>query len=159
MTASESPQESVVDAIVAVHQHTPGPLLPVLHAVQDQIGYIPASLVPRIAQGLNLSRADVHGVISFYHYFRTTPPGQHVLHLCRAEACQALHGEATEAHARKRLGIDFHHTTADGKVSLDAVYCLGLCASGPAAMLDGKLHARVTPARLDELLAKVGALA
>lgn len=149
-------QALALDALVARHAGMPGPLLPLLHAVQDEFGFIPPAAIPRIASGLNLSRAEVHGVVSFYHWFRQHPPGRHVLQVCRAEACQAMNGEATEAHARKCLGVDWHGTTADGQFTLEAVYCLGNCAAGPSAMIDGQLYGRVTPERLDELLAQRG---
>jgi formate dehydrogenase subunit gamma len=142
----------LVDRIVASQADQPGALLPILHEVQRELGYIPAELVGRIAEGLNLSRAEVHGVISFYHYFRQHPPGKHVVQLCRAEACQASSGEATEAHARKALGVDYHGTSADGVFTLEAAYCLGNCAAGPSMMIGDQLYGRVTPARLDELL-------
>jgi formate dehydrogenase subunit gamma len=141
-----------VDGIVASLAGEPGALLPILHSVQKQLGYIPVEAVERIAAGLNLSRAEVHGVISFYHYFRQHPPGRHVVQVCRAEACQAVQGEATEAHARKCLGTDFHGTSSDGNFSLEAVYCLGNCAAGPSVMIDDRLYGRVTPARFDELM-------
>jgi formate dehydrogenase subunit gamma len=130
----------------------PGPLIEVLHAIQAELGYVPAGAVPLVAAGLNLSRADVHGVVSFYHYFRSTPPGAHTVSVCRAESCQAVGGEALAAHARQRLGVDFHQTTPDGRFSLEPVYCLGNCACSPAVMIDGQLHGRVTPERLDALL-------
>lgn len=149
-------QALALDTLVARHAVMPGPLLPLLHAVQDEFGFIPPAAIPRIASGLNLSRAEVHGVVSFYHWFRQHPPGRHVVQVCRAEACQAMNGEATEAHARKCLGVDWHGTTADGQFTLEAVYCLGNCAAGPSAMIDGQLYGRVTPERLDELLAQRG---
>lgn len=130
----------------------PGPLIEVLHAIQAELGYVPPAAVPLVAEGLNLSRAEVHGVISFYHYFRSTPPGAHTVSVCRAESCQAMGAEALAAHARQRLGVDFHQTTADGRFSLEPVYCLGNCACSPAVMIDGRLHGRVTPERLDALL-------
>lgn len=130
----------------------PGVLLPILHDVQESLGCIPASAVPAIAEALNLSRAEVHGVISFYPHFRTEPAGRHILEVCRAESCQAMGGESLADHARRQLGCDFHQTTADGAVTLEPVYCLGLCAQSPAVMLDGKPHARVTPDRLDRIL-------
>lgn len=145
---------ALLDSLIARHASLNGPLLPLLHAVQDEFGHIPADSVPRIASALNLSRAEVHGVISFYHWFRQHPPGKHVVQICRAEACQAMNGEVTEAHARKCLGVDWHGTSADGQFTLEAVYCLGNCAVGPAAMIDGQLYGRVTPERLDELLAQ-----
>lgn len=130
-----------------------GPLLPVLHAVQRQLGFVPHDAVPLIARALNISLAEVHGVLSFYHYFRKSRGGRHVVHLCRAEACQAVGAVALEAHAKRSLGIDFHDTTADGALSLEPVYCLGNCALGPSVMLDEHLYGRVTPARLDALIA------
>ena len=131
-----------------------GPLLPVLHAIQDRLSWVPPRAVPLIAFELNLSRAEVHGVLSFYHYFRQSKPGSHVLYLCRAEACQAAGAVALEAHAKRRLGVDFHGTTADGRFTLEPVYCLGNCACGPSLMIDRELHAGVTPARFDELVAE-----
>ena len=131
-----------------------GPLLPVLHAIQDRLSWVPPRAVPLIAFELNLSRAEVHGVLSFYHYFRQSKPGSHVLYLCRAEACQAAGAVALEAHAKRRLGVDFHGTTADGRFTLEPVYCLGNCACGPSVMIDKELHAAVTPARFDELVAE-----
>ncbi|HEU0229718.1 MAG TPA: formate dehydrogenase subunit gamma [Burkholderiaceae bacterium] len=130
-----------------------GSLLPILHAIQHALGYVPDAVVPIVAQGLQLSRAEIHGVISFYAHFRSKPPGRVVLQICRAESCQAVGGEHLAAHARQKLGCDFHQTSADGGVTLEPVYCLGLCAQSPAVMLDGEPHARMTPARLDQLLA------
>jgi formate dehydrogenase subunit gamma len=143
--------------IVAAHANLDGPLLPILHAVQQAFGCVPDAAVPIIAGALNLTRAEVHGVVSFYHDFRPAPPGAHVLRLCRAEACQAAGGDALAAQAEQRLGVAVGETTADGGVSLEAVYCLGLCASGPAAMLDGAPVARLDPARLDRLIAGLAA--
>jgi formate dehydrogenase subunit gamma len=145
-------EQAQILAIVARHRHRPGPLLEILHDVQHSLGFVPAEAVPLIAGELNLSRAEVHGVVSFYHHFRDTPPGRRVLRLCRAEACQAMNGRALEAHVRQRLGIEFGETTPDRGITLEAVYCLGLCACAPAAMIDGEVHGRVTPARLDELI-------
>jgi formate dehydrogenase subunit gamma len=149
---------ATVDRIVAAHADQPGALLPILHGIQKELGYIPSEAVPHVASGLNLSRAEVHGVISFYHYFRQHAPGRHVVQVCRAEACQAVGCEATESRARQRLGVDYHGTSADGKFSLEAVYCLGNCAAGPSVMIDDKLYGRVTPERLDELLKQWEAL-
>ncbi len=154
MAALDEKQVQAVDAAIARYAGVPGPLLPILHGVQDELGFIPAEVIPRIAGALNLSRAEVHGVISFYHYFRQQEPGAHVVQLCRAEACQAVGGEATEAHARRCLGVDYHGTTADGKFTLEAAYCLGNCAAGPSVMIDRKLFGRVTPDRLDRILAE-----
>lgn len=130
----------------------PGPLLPLLHRIRDRLGFIPSEAVPMLAQGLQISRAEVQGVISFYHDFNTEPLGQNRLQICRAEACQARGGRALEAYAQQRLGIGYHQTTADGEVTLEPVYCLGNCATGPAVRLNDALHSRVTNSRLDALL-------
>src|SRR5688572_14449050 len=144
-----------VDRALARHLGSPGPLLQVLHAVQEGLGYIPPGAVPVIAEGLNLSRAEVHGVVTFYHYFRQSPPGRHVVQVCQAEACRSMHSEQLTAHAKQKLGIEFHETTADGQFTLEPVYCLGNCACSPAVMIDEDVHGRVTPERLDQLLAEV----
>ncbi len=142
-----------VRAVIDERRHLPGALLPVLHGIQDALGYVPEDAVPLIAHELNLSRAEVHGVISFYHHFRTHPPGRHIVRICRAEACQALGARALEAHAKKTLGVDFHETTKDGAITLEAVYCLGNCGCGPSVLVDDdELHARVTPAAFDALV-------
>jgi formate dehydrogenase subunit gamma len=143
-----------INAIVARLGQQPGPLLLVLHAIQDELGFIPSEAIPLVAQGLNLSRAEVHGVVSFYHYFRHSPPGRHTVRICRAESCQAMNGTALEQQAQRNLGIGFNETTSDGAISLEPVYCLGACACSPAVMINDELHGRVTPARLDELLAQ-----
>lgn len=144
--------ERRVRSIVAELSATPGALLPILHAVQKQLGYVPPAAVPIIANALNLSRAEVHGVVTFYHFFRTSPPGEKTLYICRAEACQSMGSRALEKYAKEKLGIDYHGTTSDGKVSLEPVYCLGNCACSPAIMVDESVHGRVTPERLDEIL-------
>lgn len=146
-------QRETIERVVAANAGRPGPLLEILHAVQANLGWIPSAAVPLIAAGLNLSRAEVHGVVTFYHHFRTRAAGRRVLQICRAEACQSMQGEALAAHARARLGVDFGETTPDGAWSLESVYCLGNCACSPAAMIDGHLHGRVSARRLDELLA------
>jgi formate dehydrogenase subunit gamma len=143
-----------IDLALARYQSQPGPLLQVLHAVQASLGYVPPAAVPLIAQALNLSRAEVHGVITFYHHFRSAPPGRHTIQLCQAEACRSMHCEVLTEHAKRTLGIDFHGTTADGRFTLEPVYCLGNCACGPAMMVDGDLHGRVTPESFDALLAE-----
>ncbi len=152
-----APQErAAVDRALVAHGAAPGGLLPILHAVQNELGFIPEPALGLIAHGLNLSRAEVHGVVSFYHYFRTHPAGKHVVYLCRAEACQALGARALEAHAKKSLGIDFHQTTADGSITLEAVYCLGNCGCGPSVLVDADaLHGRVTPEAFDALIGAV----
>jgi formate dehydrogenase subunit gamma len=145
-----------VDDALARLKGLPGGLLPILHAIQDEIGHVPPEAVPTIAKALNLSRAEVHGVVSFYHHFRSERPGRHVLQMCRAEACQSMGAEQLAAQAREQLGIDFHETTADGNLTLEAVYCLGNCACSPAVMLDGEPHGRMTAERLEALIASVG---
>lgn len=140
-------------AALAAHRGRPGALLPILHALQDALGYVPPESLPLVAHELNLTRAEVHGVVTFYHHFRATPPGRHTLRLCRAEACQALGARALEAHAKRTLGIGFHETTADGAITLEPVYCLGNCGCGPSLLLDDDgLHARMTPDAFDALV-------
>jgi formate dehydrogenase subunit gamma len=145
---------AVVRRVVAEHKGRPGPLLEVLHGIQSALGFVPAAAVPLVAEGLNLSRAEVHGVLTFYHYFRHSRPGRHTVSLCQAESCQAMGSEGLAAHARRCLGIDFHQTTANGEFSLEPIYCLGNCACSPAAMIDGRVYGRVTPERLDALIAE-----
>jgi formate dehydrogenase subunit gamma len=129
-----------------------GALMPILHGVQAALGYVPKDAVSLIASELNISRAEVHGVLTFYHYFRKEAPGRHVVHICRAEACQSVGAVALEAHAKKSLGIDFHQTTSDGAISLEPVYCLGNCSLGPSVMVDKQLQGRVSAQRFDELM-------
>ncbi len=149
-------QLSVVQKAIEDHRSRLGPLLPILHAVQDALGYIPSDAVAMIAYELNHSRAEVHGVISFYHDFRTVPAGRHIVRICRAEACQARGARVLEAHAKKILGIDFGETTADGTITLEAVYCLGNCGCGPSVLVDtDELHANVTAERFEVLVNKV----
>ncbi|MBY5564054.1 formate dehydrogenase subunit gamma [Rhizobium leguminosarum] len=141
-------------AIVADLRFLEGPLLPILHEVQQEFGYVPQEAVPVIAEELNLSRAEVHGVVTFYHDYRDHPAGRHVLKLCRAEACQSMGGDALAERVKALLGIDFHQTTLDGGVTLEPVYCLGLCACAPAAMLDGEVYGRVDDQTAAELVAE-----
>jgi len=145
-------QKPAVQAALDANRGSPGALLPILHAVQDALGYVPEAAVPIIAHDLNQSRAEVHGTLSFYHYFRTQPCGRHVIYLCRAEACQSMGARELEASAKQRLGIDFHETTADGEFTLEPVYCLGNCACAPSVMVDKTLHGRVDAERFDALL-------
>jgi formate dehydrogenase subunit gamma len=144
-------------AIVSNLRSLEGPLLPILHEVQDEFGYVPQEALPVIAHELNLSRAEVHGVVTFYHDFRNHPAGRHVLKLCRAEACQSMGGDAVADRIKSLLGIDFHQTTVDGSVTLEPVYCLGLCACSPAAMLDRELHGRINDDVIAEIVAEVQA--
>jgi formate dehydrogenase subunit gamma len=143
--------------IVAEHSHREGATLPILHALQDTFGYVDGGAVPLIADALNLSRAEVHGCISFYHDFRDAPAGRREVKLCRAEACQATGSEAIHRDILRRLGCGWHETTADGAVTVEPVYCLGLCANGPAALVDGGPVAHLTADGLMEVLAEAGA--
>ena len=144
-------------SIIAAHavpQDTPAQsaALPTLHALQHAFGFIHAEAIPMIALALNVSRADMHGVVTFYHEFRRSPPGRHMLHLCRAEACQAVGGEAVADQVRADLGVDWHGTTADGSVTLEPVFCLGLCASGPAALVNGQPMGHLTASSAKDLV-------
>lgn len=143
--------------ILAQYVGLEGPLLPILHAVQAEFGFIPGDVVQMIADHLNITRAEVHGVITFYHDFRNAPAGKHIVKICRAEACQAVGANALSERAFEKLSVDWHGTTANGAVTLEPVYCLGLCACGPAAMVDGKVVGRVDHAKLDKILAEAGA--
>ncbi|HEV7856351.1 MAG TPA: formate dehydrogenase subunit gamma [Herminiimonas sp.] len=143
---------AAVESIIAQRKAMPGALLPILHDIQSAVGYIPPSAVPSIADGLNISRAEVHGVITYYHFFRQHPAGKHVVQICRAEACQARGCESLVDHAKALLGCDFHGTTDDGNFSLETVYCLGQCASGPAIQIDDDLYARVSHEKFNRLI-------
>jgi len=149
---SDTVTTDAIDEILTRMAQTEGALLPILHAIQAVEGYVPAEVVPRIADALNLSRAEVHGVISYYHHFRQKPAGKVVVQICRAEACQAVGGDAFAQEAVKALGCDFHETTKDGAVTLEPVYCLGHCACGPSAMINDDVHARMTIERLKTLV-------
>ena len=145
-------QQDAAREIALAHAERPGALMPILHAIQNEFGFIPDTVVGSVAEVLNLSRAEVHGVVSFYHLFRTELAGARTLYICRAEACQSMGARELEAHAKSKLGIDYHETTADGAVSLEPIYCLGNCACSPAVMIDTDVHGRVDAARLDALL-------
>ncbi|MES2739791.1 MAG: formate dehydrogenase subunit gamma [Pseudomonadota bacterium] len=142
-----------IRALLDQHPAQQDRLLPALHAIQDALGFIPPECLADVALRFNLSRAEVHGVLTFYHHFRDTAPARHTLQLCRAEACQSMGGNALLARAEAALGCRLHQISADGRFALEPVYCLGLCATAPSLVLDGTLHARVTPARLERLLA------
>lgn len=142
----------LIHRVLEREKDTPGALLPILHAIQDDAGYIPDVAIAEIAHALNLSQAEVRGVISFYHDFRTSPPARHTLRLCRAESCQSRGAEALAAQLREQLQVDDHGTSADGAIGLRPVYCLGACACSPALELDGRVHARLTPERLSALV-------
>ena len=144
--------EAQIEAALARYASSEGPLLQVLHAVQASLNHIPSAAIPLIAKSLNLSRAEVHGVVTFYHSFRQHPCGTHVVQICQAEACRSMHCDRVTERAKSVLGIDFHQTTADGRYTLEPVYCLGNCACAPSVMIDGELHGRVTPEHLSDLL-------
>jgi formate dehydrogenase subunit gamma len=140
------------DEIIASHVQEEGATLPILHALQQVFGHVPRQSVPMVATALNLTRAELHGIVTFYHDFRETPPGTHVLRLCRAEACQSMGADGLAAEARQQLQVDWGETSPDGRVTLEPVFCLGLCACAPAAMLDGKLYGGLNRTRLGALL-------
>lgn len=158
MSQSDWDKNAVTQVIDSL-KDKPGAMLPILHGIQDTLGYIPKGSVPLIASALNVSRAEVHGVITFYHYFRESAPGKHTIHVCRAESCQSMNGAELETHAKAKLGIDYHETTQDGNFSLEPVYCLGNCGCSPAVSIDGEVYGRVSPERFDEILDEVRAQA
>jgi len=152
MLAPNHHDEAEITRIVQSLKDMPGCLLPILRSLQETLGYIPLKAVPIIAEGLNLTRAEVHGVISFYHDFRSKPAGRHVVKICQAESCQAMGGAALTAYAKERLGVGFHDTTQDDAFTLEPVYCLGNCACSPAIMVDEEVYGRVTAQRFSEIL-------
>ena len=152
MQASALSLVEIVEAVVNEHIERVGPLMLVLHGMQERMGYIPDEAIPLIAASLNLSRAEVHGVMHFYHDFRREPAGDHLVQVCRAEACQAMGGRELEQHVKTRLGIDFGKTSPDGVFTLEPVYCLGNCACTPSIRINDDIHARVTPERFDQLI-------
>lgn len=152
-----SPDElAVLATLIDRHALEPGALLPLLHAVQDAFGRVPADAVPIVAKGLNLSRAEVHGVVTYYHFFRSAPPGRTVVQVCRAESCKSVGADALFAHAERLLGCPSHGTRADGAVTLEPVYCFGLCALSPNIMVDGRPYSRMTVDKLDRLAERLG---
>ncbi|WP_127090736.1 formate dehydrogenase subunit gamma [Aquabacter cavernae] len=140
--------------IIETHRDMAGAAMPILHAIQEAFGFVPEPVVPMIAESLNLSRAEVHGVVTFYHDFRREPPGRHVIKLCAAEACQSMGSDALSDYAQERLGLEMGETSADGRVTLEPIFCLGLCACAPAAMIDGRLVGRLDRETIDELVAE-----
>ncbi|WP_256749045.1 formate dehydrogenase subunit gamma [Mesorhizobium sp. Mes31] len=142
-------------AIIQEMRGLEGPLLPILHGIQEEFGHVPQDSLPVIAEALNISRAEVHGVVSFYHDYRSHPAGRHVLKLCQAESCQSMGSDAIAAKIKQLLGIGFHETTRDGSVTLEPVYCLGLCACSPSAMLDGEVIGRLDDTKIEEIVAEV----
>ena len=152
MSSSAVALKEIVESAIESHRGKIGALLPVLHSIQEKFGHIPPESIPMIGRAMNLSRAEVHGVMSFYHDFRSEPAGEHILHLCRAEACQAMGSRELEEHVKERLGIDYGETTSDGLFTLEPVYCLGNCACSPSLRVNDDLHARVTAEKFDELI-------
>jgi len=161
MTTATSAEKAItlVREVLARRAHEPGALLPILHEVQDALGHIPADTVPEIASMLNLSRAEVHGVITYYHHFRAAPAAGKVVQICRAESCKAMGADALIAHAEHKLGCAMHEHSKDGSFTLEPAYCLGLCASSPAMTVGDEVHARVTPQRFDALIAQARSVA
>ena len=155
MSEQELDRDATISRVLQEQKDRPGALLPILHGIQEALGYVPREAVAQIAQALNLSRAEIHGVVSFYHHFRTSPPGRHTVYLCRAESCQAMGANQLVAHAKAKLGIDFHETTRDGAFTLEPIYCLGNCACSPAMMIDEEVYGRVTPERFEEVVRNV----
>lgn len=144
-------QPEIAKALIAERRAMPGAVIPILHALQDRFGYVDKAAVPMIAEALNLTRAEVHGVVTFYHDFRSAPPGRHVVKVCRAESCQSMGCDSLIAHIEKKVGTSLKHTAGDGSVTLEPVYCLGNCALSPALMWDGELHGKMTPQKFDRL--------
>ncbi|MCZ8545602.1 formate dehydrogenase subunit gamma [Mesorhizobium qingshengii] len=142
-------------AIIQEMRGLEGPLLPILHGIQEEFGHVPQDALPVIAEALNISKAEVHGVVTFYHDYRSHPAGRHVLKVCQAEACQSMGSDAVAAKLKQLLGIGFHETTSDGSVTLEPVYCLGLCACSPSAMLDGEVIGRLDDEKIEEIVAEV----
>ena len=151
-----NPKEyQAIEKHIAAFQSLPGALLPLLHAIQDDIGYVPELSYPLISKALSLSVAEVHGVVTFYHHFRTHKPGRHILQICRAESCQAMGSEVLEAHIKKKLDVDFHETTSDGAITLEPIYCLGNCACSPSVMIDEEVFGRVDSQKIDQLISNL----
>jgi formate dehydrogenase subunit gamma len=155
MQASAVSLQEIVDSTIEAHHEKVGALLPVLHSIQDKLGHVPKEAVPMIAQAMNLSRAEIHGVMTFYHDFRSEPAGENIVHLCRAEACQAMGARELERHVMESLGIGYGETTADGLVTLEPVYCLGNCACTPSIRINDEIHARVSSEKFNELLKRL----
>ena len=147
--------DQAIQQAIEPHQDLPGAMLPVLHAVQNSFGYIPVNAIAVIAGALQVSRAEVEGVISFYHHYRRSPAGAHIVQVCRAEACQARGSRELESHLKSSLGVEYHQTTADNEITLEPVYCLGNCACGPNLLIDDHVQARVTPEKADRLIERL----
>jgi formate dehydrogenase subunit gamma len=148
-----NPQDyKIINRHILQYQSMPGALLPLLHAIQDDLGFVPEIAYPLISSALSLSVAEVHGVVTFYHHFRSHKPGRHILQVCRAESCQAMGSEMLELHIKEHLNIDFHETTSDGAITLEPIYCLGNCACSPAVMIDEEVYGRVDNKKIDQLI-------
>ena len=148
-----NPQDyKIINRHILQYQSMPGALLPLLHAIQDDLGFVPEIAYPSISSALSLSVAEVHGVVTFYHHFRSHKPGRHILQVCRAESCQAMGSEMLELHIKEHLNIDFHETTSDGAITLEPIYCLGNCACSPAVMIDEEVYGRVDNKKIDQLI-------
>jgi len=154
MVGFEPWSEERASHIIATHRSMAGAAMPILHAIQETFGFVPDPVVPMIAESLNLSRAEVYGVVTFYHDFRREPPGRHVVKLCAAEACQAMGSTALTAYAAERLGVEMGETSPDGRITLEPIYCLGLCACAPAALVDGRLVGRLDRDAIDDIVAE-----
>lgn len=141
-----------IQQAIAPHAELPGAMLPVLHAIQDRFGYIPSNAIDLVASALRVSKAEVEGIISFYHHYRREPAGAHVVQVCRAEACQARGARELETHLKASLGIGYHQTTPDNEITLEPVYCLGNCACGPNLLVDDQVKARMSPDKADQLI-------
>ncbi|MGH9962140.1 MAG: formate dehydrogenase subunit gamma [Pyrinomonadaceae bacterium] len=152
MPTGKNHRDEDISRIIRALKDKPGALLPILHRIQEEMGCIPPEAVPIVAEELNLTRAEVHGVISFYHDFRSKPPGRHVVKICQSESCQAMGSETLTVYAKEHLGISFYETTRDGTFTLEPVYCLGNCACSPAMMVNEDLYGRVTPERFRQSL-------
>ncbi len=144
-------------SVISEYGDLEGPLLPILHGLQHEFGFVPPQSLPIVAKALNISKAEAHGVATFYHDYRAAPAGRHVLKLCQAEACQSMGSDAIAAQIKQALGIGFHETSADGSVTLEPVYCLGLCACAPSAMLDGEVIGRIDTDAVEEIVAEIRA--
>lgn len=153
-TVLSNEQIKKIHTHIAQHETMPGALLPLLHAIQDDLGYVPEAAYLPISKALHLSVAEVHGVVTFYHHFRTHPVGRHILQICRAESCQAMGAEKLEADTKAKLGIDYHETTADGAITLEPIYCLGNCACSPAVMMDEQVYGRMNKQKMAELISE-----
>lgn len=155
--SNAEPTTDRLQGLIDDHLTLEGPLLPILHAMQAEFGHVPQAAVPMLADALNISKAEVHGVMSFYHDFREVPAGRHVVKICRAEACKSVGADGLAEATLARLGVEWHGTTKNGAITIEPVYCLGLCACGPAAMVDGKVIGRVDEARMARILEEAGA--